>query len=140
MTMPPPPAPEDTDQLLSDHRDIDALLGEFLSSASSGALAAAVDAIARFDDALRVHMMSEEGYFPESHGKLIALEGESEADRLFRELRLEHVQIRELSGMIRRILGESADLAGAAHLASGLAGRWEAHTAREEKEWLGTGG
>jgi hypothetical protein len=79
----------------------------------------------------------EESMFPERGGKLVAAEGESAADVLFRELRLEHVQIRELSAMIRRVLGESADLAGAGALAASLAKRWDAHTRREETEWLG---
>lgn len=130
------PAPEDTAAILDEHRDIDALLGEFLQSASSGALATAVDAIARFDDAVRVHVYSEEGFYPPRAGKLVALEGETDADRLFRELRLEFVQIKELSGIIRRVLGESADLAGALNLGGNLARRWEAHVKRSETEWL----
>ena len=134
--MPQTPPPEDVAALLSEHRDLDALLAEFLSSASSGALATAVDAIARFDDALRVHVYSEEGYYPEGSGKLVALEGESEGDRMFRELRLEFVQIKELSGMIRRVLGESGDLAGAVNLGGNLARRWEGHVKRSEMEWL----
>jgi hypothetical protein len=131
-----PLAPEDADALRSEHRDLDALLAEFLSSASSGALATAVDAIARFDDAIRVHVYSEEGLYPPGAGKLVALEGETDGDRLFRELRLEFVQIKELSGMIRRVLGESADLAGALNLGGNLARRWESHVKRSEEDWL----
>ena|ERR1022692_2366449 len=131
-----PISPEDAVVLASEHRDIDALMGEFLQAASSKALAEAVDTIARFDDALRVHMSSEEELFPPAPAKLAPNPGESEAESFFRELRLEHVQIRELSAMIRRVLGESADLAAAQNLAAGLAKRWEAHTAREEKAWL----
>jgi hypothetical protein len=134
-----PPSPLDAAALLSEHQDLDALLGEFLSSASSGALADAVDGIARFDDALRVHVYSEEGLYPSRAGKLVALEGESDGDRLFRELRLEFVQIKELSGMIRRVLGESADLAGAVNLGGNLARRWESHVKRSEAEWIGPG-
>jgi hypothetical protein len=129
------PTPEDGVVLASEHRDIDALMGEFLRAASSGALAEAVDTIARFDDALRVHMSSEEGLFPPAPAKLVPTPGESDTESFFRELRLEHVQIRELSAMIRRVLGESADLSAAQNLAAGLAKRWEAHTAREEKAW-----
>ena len=128
--------PEEADALLCEHRDLDALLADFLSNASAGALGNAVDAIARFDDALRVHVYSEEGWYPEGSGKLVALEGESESDRMFRELRLEFVQIKELSGMIRRVLGESGDLAGAANLGGNLALRWEAHVKRSETEWI----
>lgn len=134
-----PPPPEDAAALLSEHRDLDALLAEFLQNASSGALAAAVDSIARFDDAIRVHVYSEEGLYPPGAGKLVALEGETESDRLFRELRLEFVQIKELSGMIRRVLGESADLGGAVHLGANLARRWESHVERSEGEWIGPG-
>jgi hypothetical protein len=55
-------------------------------------------------------------------------------ERLARELRIEHVQVRELSAMIRRPLEEKGDLEGARRLAPGLARRWNAHTSREEKE------
>jgi hypothetical protein len=67
-------------------------------------------------------------------GRLGPVEGEPDADRLFRELRLEHVQVRELSGMIRRLLEERADVAGARGLAASLAKRWDSHTAREERD------
>lgn len=129
---------EDAIVLASEHRDVDTLLGEFLRAASSGALAEAVEAIARFDDALRVHMMAEEELFPARPAKLATSPGETEAEGFFRELRLEHVQIRELSAMIRRVLGESGDLSAAQSLAAGLARRWEAHTLREETDWWGT--
>jgi hypothetical protein len=131
-----PIAPDDAIVLQSEHRDVDALLGEFIQAAWSGALADAVDAIARLDDAVRVHMSAEEQLFPPAPAKLAATAGESEPEAFFRELRLEHVQIRELSGMIRRVLGESADLSAAQNLAAGLAKRWEAHTKREEEEWM----
>jgi hypothetical protein len=49
-------------------------------------------------------------------------------------LLLEHVQIREVSGMMRRLLEEKRDLAAARALCGNLARRWEAHTAREERE------
>jgi len=148
-----PVTPDDAVVLASEHRDVDTLLGEFIRAASSGALAEAVDAIARLangikrfklavdaiarlDDAVRVHMSSEEELFLPAPAKLAAAPGETDAEEFFRELRLEHVQIRELSGMIRRVLGESADLAAAQNLAAALARRWEAHTKREEKEWM----
>lgn len=129
-------APEDADALRSEHRDLDALLGEFLAAASAGALAASGDAIARLDDAIRVHTRFEESLFPGAAGKLVARAEETFREELFRDLRLEHVQIRELSGMIRRVLGESGDPGGVRTLAANLASRWEAHTAREEKEWI----
>jgi hemerythrin HHE cation binding domain-containing protein len=133
------PQPDDPESIRTDHRDLDELFGRFLQAASAGSLAAAVDAIGTFDVALRFHTRTEESLFPPARSeKLVAAPGETPADALFRELRLEHVQIQELSGMIRRVLGESADLAAARALAASLANRWEAHTAREEKEWLGS--
>jgi Hemerythrin HHE cation binding domain len=133
----PLPRPEDPQAIRRDHRDLDELFGRFLQAAAAGSLSAAVEAIATFDDALRFHARMEESLFPKARaGKLVATPGEAAADVLFRELRLEHVQIKELSGMIRRVLGESADLAGARVLAASLANRWDTHTAREEREWL----
>jgi hypothetical protein len=133
----PVPPPEDPESIRTDHRDLDELLGRFLQAAGAGSLTAAVEAIATFDEALRFHTRMEETMFPEPRaGKLVAASDETTADILFRELRVEHVQIRELSGMIRRVLGESADVAGARVLAASLANRWETHTAREEREWL----
>ncbi len=127
----------DSESIRTDHRDLDELLGRFLQSAGAGPLSAAIEAIETFDDALRLHTRLEESMFPEPRtGKLVASPGETAADVLFRELRVEHVQIRELSGMIRRVLGESADVAGARVLAASLTNRWDAHTAREEREWL----
>ena len=64
--------------------------------------------------------------------------GEVSVAALGRQLRLEHVQIRELSGMMRRLLAGARDLEGARRLAGGLARRWDAHTAREEAELLGS--
>ena len=63
--------------------------------------------------------------------------GESAPERLSRELRLEHVQIRELSGMMRRLVEESGDLAGAQRLFGNLARRWDAHTEKEEAALAG---
>jgi hypothetical protein len=130
------PRPEDPESIRTDHRDLDELLDTFLRAASESSLTGAVDAIGTFDDALRFHTRIEESFFPEPPDKLVASSGETAADVFFRELRLEHVQIRELSGMIRRVLGESADLAGARVLAASLANRWDAHTQREERQWL----
>ena len=133
-----PVAPEDSESIRTDHRDLDELMGRFLQAVSAGSLTGAVEAIGTFDDALRFHTRNEELLFPAAKGeKLAAAPGETAADALFRELRLEHVQLRELSGMIRRVLGESADLPAARALATSLANRWDAHTKREENEWLG---
>jgi hypothetical protein len=128
------PTPTVADLLARDHRRLDDLFGRFLASADRET---AGRAIADFDEALRLHTaLEEEHVFPAApEGKLVAQAGESERDRLFRELRLEHVQIRELSGMIVRQLGEKGgDPAAARGLAASLARRWDAHTEREERE------
>ena len=128
------PTPTVADLLARDHRRLDDLFGRFLASADRET---ATSAIADFDEALRLHTaLEEEHVFPAApEGKLVAQAGESERDRLFRELRLEHVQIRELSGMIVRQLGEKGgDPAAARGLAASLARRWDAHTEREERE------
>ncbi|HEU5249507.1 MAG TPA: hemerythrin domain-containing protein [Thermoanaerobaculia bacterium] len=119
--------------LAKDHRVLDDLFGMFLASPDR---AGALRAIREFDEALRRHTRwEEEELFPAARErKLVAREEESERDRLFRELRLEHVQIRELSGMIVRQLGEGGDVRAARGIAANLARRWEAHTEREERE------
>jgi len=66
--------------------------------------------------------------------KLAPSESETESERLGRELRLEHVQIREIVGMMRRLIEERGDLAGAKALFGGLARRWDAHVEREVRE------
>jgi hypothetical protein len=95
--------------------------------------------IAEFDDTLRRHTAEEEErlYPPPPARKLVGPDAEvdeSAEARLSRELRLEHVQIRELSGMMRRLVEESGDLDGARRLFGNLARRWDAHTEREERE------
>lgn len=119
-----------------DHRRLDDLFGRFLSARRREA---AADAIAEFDAALRRHTKLEEEHLfpaPPPAGKLAPSPDESERERLFRELRLEHVQIRELAAMIVRLLsGEGAETAARARgLAANLARRWDAHTVREENE------
>lgn len=124
--------------LEKDHRRLDDLFGRFLAAAGAGEAGFAEQAIREFDDALRRHTRLEEDHlFPQSPGEKLAAPadgGEGERGRLFRELRLEHVQIREVSGMIARLLGEKNDLAGARALAGNLARRWDAHTVREERD------
>jgi len=124
------------ERLEADHRRLDELFGAFLAAAAGGAVSESEAAIARFDEALRAHTDSEEEtLYPEPRGgRLAPASGETDAKRLARELRLEHVQIRELSGMMRRLLSEKGDLPGARALAANLARRWDAHTAREERE------
>jgi hypothetical protein len=119
---------------VSEHRALDALLGRFLGAAAAGDEAAARDAIAAFDESLRRHTALEEEHLlgPPPERGLGEAEGETEAERLSRELRLEHVQIRELSGMMRR-LAHDGDVAAARRLFANLARRWDAHTAKEER-------
>ena len=123
-----------------EHRDLDALFGRFLSAVSNADAAAARDAIAAFDEALGRHTELEETRVipaPAGH-KLAPPESEAHEARLHRELRLEHVQVRELSAMIRRLLEEKSDLEGARRLTGNLARRWDAHTTREERELFPT--
>jgi hypothetical protein len=126
-------APSVADLLAQDHRRLDDLFGRFLASADRET---ATRAIADFDGKLRAHMrLEEEHLFPAApRGKLTAPPDETERDRLFRELTLEHVQIRELSGMILRTLAETVDPGAAFALSGNLARRWEAHSMREERE------
>ena len=130
------------DFLRREHDRLDDLLGRFFGAAHTGVLEAARDSLHAFDDALRRHTADEEARILPSFAvpgrKLLLGEEESEPERLGRELRLEHVQIRELSAMMRRLL-EQDDLAGAERLAANLARRWDAHTAREEKTLSGGG-
>ena len=124
------------DLLEHEHRRLDDLFGRFLSATGKDEPGFAAQAIREFDDALRRHTkLEEEHLYPESPGKkLVAAAEEGDRERLFRELRIEHVQIREISGMMARLLGERNDLAGARALAGNLARRWDAHTVREERD------
>ena len=126
----------DPSHLEREHRALDALFGRFLGAAAAADVAAARDAIAAFDDALSRHTAFEEEHVllaPMGH-KLVPGDAETDAARLHRELRLEHVQVRELAAMMRRVLEERGDLEAARRLAPNFARRWDAHTAREEKE------
>ncbi|MGE5278574.1 MAG: hemerythrin domain-containing protein [Acidobacteriota bacterium] len=125
-------------RLLAEHRRLDELFGGFLAAVTAGDAESSFAAIEGFDEALRRHTeLEEERLYPAFLAeRLAAPEGESEEARRFRELRLEHVQVREVSGMIRRLLAEKRDLEGARRLAGNLARRWDAHTAREEREVL----
>jgi hypothetical protein len=126
--------------LEKEHRALDALFGRFLAAAAAGDAGAAREAIAAFDTELSRHTAFEEGSAlaaPVGH-KLAPTEGEAQAERLHRELRLEHVQVRELSAMIRRLLEEKGDLEGARRLAPNLARRWDTHTTREQRELFPT--
>lgn len=120
--------------LAREHRALDELLGRFFGAAHAGALDAARDALREFDAELRRHTaFEEERVLPQPPGsKLLPGEEESDRERLGRELRLEHVQIRELAAMMRRELDQT-NLRGAERLAANLARRWDAHTAREEQ-------
>ncbi|MGH9368070.1 MAG: hemerythrin domain-containing protein [Thermoanaerobaculia bacterium] len=122
--------------LAREHRELDELFGRFLAAASAGSLEAATEAIESFDRELRRHTrLEEERLYPAAPARSLAPPPAEEQDaRLFRELRLEHVQVRELSGMIRRVLAEKGDLEAARRLCGNLARRWDAHTAREERD------
>jgi hypothetical protein len=122
--------------LMREHRNLDELFGRFLAAAAREEAESARSAIEEFDRELRRHTaFEEERLLPKPPGhKLAPPEAEREDELLLRELRLEHVQIREVSGMIVRQLAEKADLAAARALAGNLARRWDAHTAREERE------
>ena len=124
------------DALTKEHRSLDELFGRFLAAASAGDAAEAARAIGDFDDALRHHTRLEEERLLTPSATLAASGGETPAERLHRELRLEHVQVRELSAMIRRLVEERGDVAGAIRLAGNFARRWDAHTEREERELL----
>ncbi len=124
------------ERLTREHRDLDDLFSRFLAAVAAEDPAGALSAVRDFDDALRRHTAKEESTVlatPAGH-RLASPQAESAAERLHRELRLEHVQVREVSGMIRRLLEEKNDLDGARRLAPNLARRWDAHTSREERE------
>ena len=130
------------ERLTREHRELDELFGRFLAAVSRGQTGDAAAAIEAFDRELRVHTeLEEERLYPPlpSPQKLAAPVEEEEEARRFRELRLEHVQVRELSGMIRRLLTEEKNLDAARALQGNLARRWDAHTTREETEAFGSG-
>lgn len=131
--------PSLSETVRKEHRELDELFGRFLAAASAGDAPAARAAIEDFDTELRRHTaLEEERIFEAPAGrKLVPGDSESERERLFRELRTEHVQVRELSAMIARVLSERGDVAGALALAGNLARRWDAHTSREERNLLG---
>jgi len=128
------------ERLSREHRALDDLFGRFLGAASAGDADRARAAIAAFDDELRRHTAAEEesGILGPGGTRLVPDDAEDRAARLSRELRLEHVQVRELSAMIRRSLEEKRDLEAARRLAPNLARRWDAHTTREERELFPT--
>lgn len=124
------------ERLRAEHRRLDDLFGQLLAAMSAGDAAAAGAASQAFDETLRSHTRTEEEeiFPPVSEQGLAPSLDEDSSRRLYRELRLEHVQIRELSGMIRRLLSEGARLDEIPGLSANLARRWDAHTTREERE------
>lgn len=122
--------------ITQDHRHLDDLLGRVVSAFASGDAARAAQAVSAFDRGLRRHTgLEEEHLFARAAGsKLVARTDEQEADRLARELSVEHVQVRELSGMILRLLEEKGDHESARRLLPNLLRRWDAHTTREEAQ------
>ena len=121
--------------LEAEHRELDQLLGRFLAAATAGDVEAAGAGLKEFDEILRSHTRREEErlYGKPAGRKLVPAQDEA-AETPWRELLLEHVQIREVSGMMRRLLEEKKDLAAARALCGNLASRWEAHTTREERD------
>lgn len=126
---------------IAEHRLLDQGFGRFVAAASAGDAGQALEAIEAFDGEMRRHMEHEERdvYRGAGDGKLISRPGEDETARLAREMRLEHVQLRELSAMVCRLLAEKRDLLGALRLAANLARRWDSHTTREEREVFRSG-
>jgi len=127
--------PSLTSLFTSEHRRLDGLLGRFLAAAGAADTGSAREAMRAFDDALRRHTALEEErlFLRKPEEKLLPPAQEGERERLFRELALEHVQIRELSGILLRLL-EKEDLSSARALIGNLLSRWDAHTAREERD------
>jgi hypothetical protein len=124
------------ESLTEEHRRLDRLFGDLLRAIETRVAEDAGRAIDEFDEALRSHtrMEEEQVFRPLPETGLAPRPQEDSAARLSRELRLEHVQVRELSGMIRRLLSEKSGMDGARVLAANLARRWDAHTTREERE------
>ena len=126
----------DAELFRREHRRLDEILGRLLAAIEQGTLSEARAAAESADSELRRHTAAEEErIYPQLPGrKLVPAEPEGEQERLSRELRLEHVQIREVSGMLARLLVEKEDLDAARHLLPNLLRRWDAHTVREERE------
>lgn len=121
--------------LEAEHRELDQLLGRFLVATTAGDEDAAGAALKEFDEILRSHTRREEERLYEKPAGRKLVPAKDEATEMpWRELLLEHVQIREVSGMMRRLLEEKRDFAAARALCGNLARRWEAHTIREERE------
>jgi hypothetical protein len=122
-----------------EHRDLDALFGRFLSAASCLAEQKTQRGIPdHIEWCGRTRCGRNRVLQAPAGHKLAPPESEAHEARLHRELRLEHVQVREVSAMIRRLLEEKGDLEGARRLAGNLARRWDAHTTREERELFPT--
>lgn len=120
------------------HVRLEERLGAFLMALARSDAAAAGIAIEEFDEDLRRYTEAKERwlYPARTSERLAPAEGETALETLFRQLALEHVQLRELSGMLRRIVGEKADIEGARRLVGRLLGRWDAHAGRTMTEAL----
>jgi len=125
--------------LRAQHRDLNRMLGALLDALQSADPMRALDAALTLRDALNAHVEAEEAslFPPKTERKLVPNPEHTAGEALARELRVEHLQVRELASMIVRQLGEKADLPSAIALAGNLAGRWRAHTEREERELYG---
>ncbi len=125
-------------RITSEHRALDDRLGRVISAIWAGDAGEARAAAEEFDRELRRHTREEEELLlpdPSGH-RLAPAAGESGRERLVRELRLEHVQVRELSGILVRRLSETVNFDEVRGLVSNLARRWDGHTRREEQELL----
>jgi hypothetical protein len=93
---------DEFERRIAEHRLLDQGFGRFIAAASAGDAGRALEAIEAFDGDLRRHMEREERDFYRVAGdeKLAPRPGEDDAARLAREMRLEHVQLRELSAMV----------------------------------------
>jgi hypothetical protein len=120
------------------HRRLEERLGEFLTALGHGDAASAGAAIQEFDTALRRYTEAKEKwlYPARETERLVPVEGETPEQALYRQLALEHVQLRELSGMLCRIIGEKSDIEGARRLVGRLLGRWDGHAGRTLTEAL----
>jgi hypothetical protein len=120
------------------HAGLEERLGAFLTLLGKGDVDGAAEAIADFDAALRAYTEAKERwlYPPREGARLAPAENETPQEALYRQLALEHVQLKELSGMLSRVVAEKRDLEGARRLVGRLLGRWDSHAARTLTEAL----
>ncbi|HEY7368428.1 MAG TPA: hypothetical protein VIA29_00970 [Thermoanaerobaculia bacterium] len=120
------------------HGALEEKLGVFLTALARSDADTAGSSIVDFDAALRRYTEAKERwlYPPRESERLVPAEDETPEQALYRQLALEHVQLRELSGMLCRIIGEKSDIEGARRLVGRLLGRWDGHSGRTMTEAL----